>query len=176
MPEHGENVEALIIMGVSGTGKTTLGEALVDSLGSGWMFIDGDDLHPPANTRKMQAGIPLEDADRWGWLDQVASVLHSKTIIACSALKADYRKRIFARAGCGQQKIGWVFLHASEALLAERIRNRGGDHFFPAALLASQLSTLEEPAESEGLSVLKVSCQMPTSEQVSVVKQSFIKA
>ncbi len=138
----------LVVMGVSGTGKSTVAKALQERLG--WPFAEGDDLHPAANVAKMAAGIPLEDADRWPWLDVItawtseqAAEGHS-TIVTCSALRRAYRDRMRNAAD------GTVFVHlvGSPELLAERMGAREG-HFMPASLLASQLDTLEplEPDE-----------------------------
>jgi carbohydrate kinase (thermoresistant glucokinase family) len=128
----------VVVMGVSGCGKTSVGLALAQKLHA--RFVDADDLHPAANKAKMSAGIPLNDDDRWPWLDAVASNLEEQelTIVACSALKKAYRDRILAAAP------GTVFvhLHGSRVVLDERLGNRKG-HFMPASLLDSQLATLE---------------------------------
>jgi carbohydrate kinase (thermoresistant glucokinase family) len=128
----------VVVMGVSGCGKTSVGLALAQKLHA--RFVDADDLHPAANKAKMSSGIPLNDDDRWPWLDAVASNLEEQesTIVACSALKKAYRDRILAAAP------GTVFvhLHGSREVLAERLGNRKG-HFMPASLLDSQLETLE---------------------------------
>jgi carbohydrate kinase (thermoresistant glucokinase family) len=125
-------------MGVSGCGKTSVGLALAQKLHA--RFVDADDLHPAANKAKLSAGIPLNDDDRWPWLDAVASNLEEQesTIVACSALKKAYRDRILSAAP------GTVFVHlnGSREVLAERLGNRKG-HFMPASLLDSQLATLE---------------------------------
>ena len=134
-------------MGVSGTGKTTVAQALQQRLG--WPFAEGDDLHPAANVAKMAAGIPLEDADRWPWLDTIAAwtseqaAADRSTIVTCSALHRAYRDRLRVAAA------GTVFVHlvGSPDLLAERMDNRLG-HFMPSSLLASQLETLE-PLEAD---------------------------
>jgi carbohydrate kinase (thermoresistant glucokinase family) len=132
----------VVVMGVSGTGKTTVAKALQQSLG--WSFFEGDDLHPASNVAKMAAGIPLEDADRWPWLDAIAALTSEQaaqghsTIVTCSALHRAYRDRLRAAAS------GTVFVHlvGSPELLAERMAGRKG-HFMPTSLLASQLETLE---------------------------------
>jgi carbohydrate kinase (thermoresistant glucokinase family) len=137
----------LVVMGVAGTGKSTVARALAARLG--WPFCEGDDLHPAANVAKMAAGIPLEDADRWPWLDAIAAwaaeqaAAGSSTIITCSALRRTYRDRL--RAGAADT----VFVHlvGSPDLLAERMTARK-DHFMPASLLRSQLETLE-PLEAD---------------------------
>lgn len=132
----------VVVMGVSGTGKSTVGVALADALGL--PFADSDDLHPAANVAKMAAGIPLTDADRAPWLDLVAARLETPVVVACSALKRAYRDRLRAAA----PDLALVFLHGSAQLLAARLAGREG-HFMPAALLESQLATLEEPTPDE---------------------------
>lgn len=138
----------IVVMGVSGTGKSTVAQALQQRLG--WPFAEGDDLHPAANIAKMAAGIPLEDADRWPWLDAIATWTSAQaeegrsTIITCSALRRTYRDRLRAAAD------GTVFVHlvGSPGLLAERMAGRKG-HFMPSSLLASQLKTLEPLGDDE---------------------------
>jgi len=138
---------ALVVMGVSGSGKSTIAQGLAEALG--WDFIDGDDLHPPANIAKMSAGIPLEDADRWPWLEAIAVWLRRELdagrsgVVACSALRRVYRERLRA-AGPG---VRFVYLDVAHEELARRMRGRR--HFMPPALLGSQLATLEEPASDE---------------------------
>ena len=135
----------VVIMGVSGSGKTTVGSALAARLG--WRFIDADALHPPANIAKMSGGTPLTDRDRAPWLAAVARQLASDgdAIAACSALRRAYRNTI-AEAVPG---VFFVHLAVPPATLAARMRTREG-HFMPASLLESQLSTLEPlgPGES----------------------------
>ena len=132
----------VVVMGVSGTGKSTVGAALADALGI--PFVEGDDLHPAANVAKMAAGIPLTDADRAPWLDAVAAALESPVVVACSALKRRYRDRLREAA----PGLALVYLHGTAELLAARMEGREG-HFMPTALLQSQLDTLEEPAPDE---------------------------
>ncbi|HEY4152825.1 MAG TPA: gluconokinase, partial [Pseudolysinimonas sp.] len=133
----------IVVMGVSGSGKTTVGAALADALGV--RFVDGDALHPAANVAKMAAGIPLEDADRAPWLDAIGAVLASgPVVVACSALKRTYRDRLRAAA----PMLELVFLDGSRELLASRMTARPG-HFMPASLLDSQLATLERPTPDE---------------------------
>jgi carbohydrate kinase (thermoresistant glucokinase family) len=135
----------VVIMGVSGSGKTTVGSAVAARLG--WRFIDGDTLHPPGNIAKMAGGAPLTDADRAPWLAAVARQLASggDAIAACSALRRAYRLAI-AEAVPG---VLFVHLTVPAGTLAARMRTREG-HFMPASLLDSQLSTLEPlgPGES----------------------------
>ncbi len=136
------------MMGVSGSGKTTVGEVLAKRLGV--PFRDADEFHPKANVEKMKAGIPLTDADRWPWLDAIAAAIHATPedeaiVVSCSALRRAYRDRILKGAG---RPVTFVFLDGPRALLAERIGGRRG-HFFPPKLLDSQLATLEPPAADE---------------------------
>ena len=135
----------VIVMGVSGSGKSTVGALLAERLGV--PFIDGDDLHPPANVAKMAAGTPLDDDDRWGWLDAVAAVLARPggSVVAASVLKRAYRDRV--RAGAPGTR--FVLLHGTPELLRSRMEARV-DHFMPATLLASQLATLEPLEPDEG--------------------------
>lgn len=133
----------VVVMGVSGSGKTTVGAALADALGL--RFVDGDALHPVANVAKMAAGIPLDDADRAPWLDAIGAVLaEGPVVVACSALKRAYRDRLRAAA----PGLQLVFLDGSPALLASRMSARPG-HFMPTSLLDSQLATLERPGPDE---------------------------
>ncbi len=140
--------QVLVVMGVSGSGKTTIAVPLARRLG--WPFMEGDDLHPPANVAKMHSGRPLNDDDRWPWLDAVAGWIdarlaaHEPGIITCSALKRSYRDRIIG----GRKGVRLIFLHADRALLAERLAHRTG-HFMPPSLLDSQIATLEPPTEDE---------------------------
>ena len=142
----------VVVMGVSGCGKSHVGAALAARLGIGWR--DGDDLHPAENLAKMRAGQALEDGDRWPWLDRVAAALRSEAplVIGCSALRRSYRDRI--RAGAGGP-VAFVHLTGSPALIAARMAARQG-HFMPPALLDSQLATLEPPDADETALTLDV--------------------
>ena len=137
--------QRIVIMGVSGSGKSSVGEALSERLGI--PYLDGDTLHSPANIRKMQAGEALTDADRWPWLDRVSQELASQApvIIGCSALRRVYRDRI--RAGAGGP-VCFVHLAGSRALIAARMVARSG-HFMPASLLDSQFAAVEVPGAEE---------------------------
>ena len=143
----------LVVMGVSGVGKTTLGEALAQRLG--WDFIDGDALHPPANIAKMKAGIALTDADRAPWLDAVAAWIdgqHGKGrpgVVTCSALKRAYRDRL----DVGRPQVRFVYIQLDQADVADRMAKRQG-HFFAPSLLASQFADLEPPQADEPVIVL----------------------
>ena len=132
----------VVVMGVSGTGKSTVGAALAEALGL--PFVEGDDLHPSANRTKMAAGIPLTDADRAPWLDAIAAELHTPVVVACSALKRAYRDRLREAA----PDLALVYLHGTPELLAARMEGREG-HFMPTSLLRSQLDTLEAPDGDE---------------------------
>lgn len=146
---------AIVVMGVSGSGKSAIGAALAEALGL--PFQEGDVLHPPANVAKMAAGVPLEDADRWPWLDAVAAALATGGVVSCSALKRSYRDRL--RAGAGRP-VAFVFLEGSEALLTERMGARTG-HFMPVSLLASQLATLEDPTGEPGTVAVDIDQPIP---------------
>lgn len=135
----------IYIMGVSGSGKTTIGKRLSDKIN--FSFFDGDDFHSLANKEKMKAGIPLTDEDRAGWLLSINKFAKGKkegAIIACSALKEKYRKTL----GDGFAiPVYWVFLQGSFELIQKRMKERK-DHFMPTGLLSSQFDTLEPPANS----------------------------
>jgi carbohydrate kinase (thermoresistant glucokinase family) len=138
----------LVEMGVSGSGKTTIAQALADRLG--WAFQEGDALHPQANVDKMHAGIPLTDEDRWPWLRRVAAWVDGQLaagqpgIITCSLLKRAYRDLVID----GRQGVRLLYLKGDKALIADRMARRKG-HFMPASLLDSQFATLEEPGPDE---------------------------
>jgi len=133
----------VLMMGVSGSGKTTTGQALAESLG--WTFLDGDDFHPEANVAKMASGQPLTDADRWPWLDRIAEEMRSilargeNAVFACSALKEVYRRRLL---GVGDVRV--VHLKGDAATIGARLAERA-HRYMPASLLSSQFATLEEP-------------------------------
>jgi len=136
-------------MGVSGSGKSTVGRMLAERLGA--TFLDADDFHPPANVAKMRAGVPLDDADRAPWLDALAAELASpagRIVLACSALKTAYRDRL-RQAAPG---LLTIFLHGDPALIRRRMEARGG-HFMPSGLLESQLQTLETPEDALRLDI-----------------------
>ncbi len=143
MTDHWDPV---YLMGVSGCGKSVIGTELADKLGG--TFIDGDDLHPPANKEKMGAGIALDDEDRYPWFDIIRQNIHTSekrpVIVACSALKRSYRDILRA----GQDRAVFVYLEGSFDLIMGRIQKR--DHeYMPTDLLRSQFETLEEPTEDE---------------------------
>ena len=133
-----------VMMGVSGCGKSLIGQAFATAVGA--RFIDGDSLHPQANIAKMRRGEPLDDHDRAPWLDQVgAALIMPGTVIACSALKRVYRDRI---RGMAQAPVTFLYLRGKYETLRNRMSSRPG-HFMPTALLDSQLATLEPPAKDE---------------------------
>ena len=146
----------IVIMGVSGSGKSLLGQALAEALGV--PFIEGDALHGEANVEKMREGIPLTDDDRWPWLSRVAAELvaqtkaHGGAVAACSSLKKTYRDHLREEVGPG---LRFVFLKGSRKLLGARLSMRR-QHFMPLSLLESQLETLQEPAAEEGAVTIDV--------------------
>lgn len=139
----------IVIMGVSGCGKSSVGEGLAERLGI--PYRDGDDLHPPANVEKMRAGIPLTDADRWPWLDRVAATLRdgAPVIVGCSALRRAYRDRL--RAGAGGP-LRFIHLTGDRDLIAGRMSGRTG-HYMPPSLLDSQFAALDPPGPDEALTI-----------------------
>ena len=130
-------------MGVSGAGKSAIGEALARELG--WRFIDADDYHPQANVAKMAAGQPLDDEDRWPWLERLNSMLKNEenAVLACSALKERYR----ARLAEGIELIEWVYLKGDAELIRSRLESRR-HRYMPASLLESQFAALEPPSRA----------------------------
>ncbi len=144
-----EEARVLVLFGVSGVGKTTIGRLLAERLG--WDFADADDHHPARNVAKMAAGRPLDDADREPWLRTVAALVRDRLagarglVLACSALRASYRERI----GGGDPRVRFVHLRGSFELIEGRIRSRQG-HYMPAELLRSQFDILEEPGTRSG--------------------------
>jgi gluconokinase len=139
---------ACVVMGVCGAGKTEVGRRLAAALG--WEFRDADEFHPPENVAKMRSGTPLEDADRWPWLDALAELLRGAvterrgTVLACSALARRYR----ARLGLPHPRIRLVHLDDATGAIRKRVEQRAG-HFMPATLLDSQLALLERPGPDE---------------------------
>lgn len=147
---------AIVLMGVSGSGKTVIGRLLAERLG--WAFRDADEFHPEANVAKMRAGNPLDDADRGPWLDALAAVLRAAVaggpplVLACSALKRAHRVRL----GLPAAGVRLVHLAGSPEVIRKRIEQRAG-HFMPASLLDSQLAALEPPGADEHAIVVDVS-------------------
>jgi len=142
----------IVVMGVCGCGKTSVGERLASTLGC--RFIEGDSRHPVANVEKMRQGIPLEDVDRWPWLDVLGTELgeDARTIISCSALKRSYRDMLRARAG---RSMAFVFLQGTRTLLTSRMGGRSG-HYMPLSLLDSQLATLELPQGEQDVVTMEI--------------------
>lgn len=148
----------LVVMGVAGCGKSSLGAAVAATLGV-WL-IEGDDFHPPANKAKMSAGQPLDDGDRAGWLDELAAQLAARpagAVLTCSALKRAYRERL--RAGCPGLRFAYIDIDRPTA--ERRVAARGG-HFFVPTLVASQFEALEPPTGEPGLVHLDGTLPMAT--------------
>lgn len=137
-----------VMMGVSGSGKTTIAEVVAQR--EGWLLLEGDKFHPPANIEKMSHGTPLTDEDRWPWLRAIAAEIDAmrargqSAIVACSALKRAYRDILIG----ARPDVLLVYLRGEQALIAARMAARKG-HFMPPALLDSQFATLEEPGPDE---------------------------
>ena len=150
----------IVLMGVAGCGKSTVGAALAGRLGK--PFLDADDFHPAANVAKMSRGVPLTDGDRWPWLDRLAQALRDEAertgmaVAGCSALRRAYRQRLIATAG---EPILFVFLQGSRDIVNERMATRSG-HFMPTALLDSQFATLEPPGADENALVFDISASV----------------
>jgi carbohydrate kinase (thermoresistant glucokinase family) len=142
----------LVLMGVSGSGKTTVGLMLSRELG--WPYVDADDYHPAANVEKMRTGTPLDDVDRCPWLDRLNQLLREhqvrgqSVILGCSALKRAYRDRLAS----GLHDLRWVHLQGSFELILSRLQARKG-HYMPATLLQSQFATLEAPNDALTLDI-----------------------
>lgn len=145
----------LVVMGVAGSGKTTIAAALAERLG--WRLLEGDAFHPPANVAKMAAGTPLTDDDRWPWLRAIAAEIDAiraaggSAVVACSALKRAYREVLIG----DRADVRLVYLQGTRTLIGERLAARKG-HFMPSALLDSQFATLEEPGPKEAPIVVSV--------------------
>lgn len=143
---------ALVLMGVTGSGKSTIGEKLAAQVG--WTFLDGDDFHPDENVQKMARGLPLTDEDRAPWLQLLAEKIGAlvddgvNCILACSSLKAAYRQMLSAK----RSQVRFVHLTAPQALIGERLKKRQ-HRYMPAALLQSQFDTLEDPKEALSVDV-----------------------
>jgi gluconokinase len=152
----GVNRGLYVVMGVAGSGKSTIGAALARALGVD--FVEGDEYHPAENVERMSRGIPLTDDDRAGWLRALAMRIREAKdagtglVLTCSALKRSYRDVLRAEAG----ELRFVYLRGPRGLIAERLASRRG-HFMPASLLDSQLATLQEPSADEGAWVCDIS-------------------
>lgn len=169
-PTPGRAPGVVIVTGVSGSGKTTIGKQLARRMGA--IFADADSFHPPANIEKMKAGHPLTDADRWPWLDAMAVAIGGwlaegqPAVLACSALERAYRDRLVA----GRPEVAFLFLSGSEAVIAARLANRRG-HFMPASLLHSQFEALEPPEPDER--VVTVDIRHPPRRIVDIAARRF---
>jgi gluconokinase len=163
----------VIVMGVSGSGKTTVATALAQYLG--WPFKDGDELHPPANIAKMRAGHPLDDGDRGPWLEAIAEWIdkwreaRSCGVITCSALKRRYRELLTK----GRAEVRIVYLHGDRSPIAARLAARTG-HFMPSKLLDSQFAALEEPGLDEH--AIRVEIDQPVSDIVAKIAAELRRA
>lgn len=152
-PDQNRPPVIVVVMGVSGSGKSVIGSALARTLGA--RFAEGDSFHPPANISRMSAGMPLRDEDRWGWLDAIAVDIANaerggeNLVIACSALKRIYRDRL----RLASRHLRFVYLDLPRDVAAERVASRK-DHFMPASLIDSQFADLQPPASDEGAIVL----------------------
>jgi gluconokinase len=156
----------IVLMGVAGCGKTTVGKMLSASLD--WQFIDADDFHPAENVDKMTRGIPLDDADRWPWLEKMRSLMQDNlnsdrsAVVACSALKEIYRSLLLT-----DKRVRLVYLKGAYGLIASRLHERA-DHYMNPELLRSQFATLEEPAD-----VLTVDAALSPEMIVDKIKREF---
>jgi gluconokinase len=149
---RGPVAPVVVMMGVAGTGKSAVGSAFAEA--TGWAFLDADDFHPEANLRKMRSGVPLTDADRWPWLEDLSQLLRDhqgrgeRCVLACSALKQSYRALLEEAAPSAR----WFHLHGPSDLIASRLRSRSG-HFMGAEMLQSQLRDLEPPSRATRLDI-----------------------
>lgn len=162
----------IVVMGPAGAGKTTVGRALARSLG--WPFADADAFHPPASVARMRAGLPLGEAERAPWLAALAARIARWTaegddaVLACSALRRAHRAALVPADAVGE--VRFVYLRVDAPLLAARLARRTG-HFFPPALLASQLATLEPPGADEP--ALTVDGALPAATLVARIRQAL---
>jgi gluconokinase len=160
----------VVLMGVSGCGKTKVGRALAANLG--WPFFDGDDFHPEANVAKMAAGTPLTDADRWPWLDRVAAEMGAvlarggHAVLACSALKQAYRDRLASSAKVPGD-VRFVYLKGDYETIFPRVAHRT-HRYMPAGLLASQFATLEEPKDA-----IVIDVTTPIPEKIAQIRAAL---
>ena len=175
-PPPFEGARIVIVMGVSGSGKSTVGKVIAQRLHA--PYIEGDDYHPPANIKKMSAGIPLIDADRWPWLDAIGKAIHdaagSKGVAvgACSALRWTYRDRLTAAAG---EPIVFVYLEGSYEEIDARMKVRT-NHFMPESLLKSQFATLEPPAADENAIDVPIASTPEMVADTVIKKLSYLKS
>jgi gluconokinase len=161
--------QVVVLMGVSGCGKTTVGRALAQELG--WPFYDGDDFHPPQNVAKMAAGHPLDDQDRAPWLERLRGLIHKQltqennAVLACSALKRAYRDRLRQ----GNPGLRFIYLQGDFGLIWERMQARSG-HYMQASMLRSQFADLEPPKPEEAQAV---SIDQPVSNIIEEILQAL---
>jgi carbohydrate kinase (thermoresistant glucokinase family) len=171
-----EGARLIVVMGVSSSGKSTVGQALARRLHA--PFLEGDKYHPEVNIEKMSAGIPLTDADRWPWLESLALAMHEAgdkkgvAVSACSALKRSYRDFMTEKAG---EPILFVYLEGSKELIAARMRHRP-HHFMPLSLLDSQFATLEPPATDENVLPVPVDEAIQKSVDMVVKALPYLKS
>jgi len=174
-PRRFEAARVIIAMGVASSGKSAVGAAIARRLHA--PFLDGDGYHPPANKEKMRAGIPLNDSDRWPWLEALALALHlaaeqkGVAVGACSALKRAYREFLTEKAG---EPILFVFLDGTREVIHARIAARRHE-FMPASLLDSQFATLERPAEDENVLAVAVTDPIETIASKVIKELSHLK-
>ena len=162
--------DVIIVMGVSGVGKTTIGKALAAALHAD--FAEGDDYHPASNVEKMRQGQPLTDEDRQPWLDRLRTAIETwltqdrKVVLACSALKASYRDRLMPKEG----EVQFLYLRAGFDDVAERLAQRKG-HYMPASLLQSQFETLEPPEDA-----ITVNADQPAEDIIAELRRLLLPA
>jgi gluconokinase len=151
----GAATPGVVVMGVAGCGKSSLGAVIAHS--RGWPLLEGDDYHSAANRAKMRAGTPLTDADRAGWLAELGTLLasHHPCVLTCSALRRAYREQLRASL----PGLAFVYMEIDEPSAQARVAARGGEHFFPASLVAAQFATLESPVGEDR--VLRVDALQP---------------
>lgn len=169
----GQQIHAIVVMGVSGCGKSSVGKRLAQLLAC--EFVEGDELHPLSNVQKMSEGVPLTDEDRWPWLDLVRNkITHAvnerqSIVVSCSALRRDYRQHL--RRG-QEQRLAFIFLDGTSELLKARMTAREG-HFMPPSLLATQLATLENPSGEDGVMTVSIDNEV---EQIALEAAARIQA
>ncbi|MEJ2755391.1 MAG: gluconokinase [Gammaproteobacteria bacterium] len=173
LPFHFKDKPVIVLMGVCGCGKSTIGKALAESLEL--PFLEGDDFHPPTHIDKMSRAIPLNDEDRWPWLDRLGIEINrlctarGGVIISCSALKRSYRARISQAANT---PMFFIFLNGTRETLLKRLKSRK-NHYMPTTLLDSQLSTVETPEADEA--ALCISCEQPIDKIINTIQNTIGK-
>jgi gluconokinase len=160
--DKNRDVPLIVVMGVAGSGKSTIAAGLAEKLGVD--FIEGDSLHPQANVNKMAGGVPLTDEDRWPWLDKIGDHIEAErvagrgVVVSCSALKRIYRDALRRKV---QGRLRFVLLNGAKELISQRMLARKG-HFMPQSLLDNQLATLERPGPDEDAVILDISHTVPS--------------